>query len=175
MQRSLGLHWFQVKLIAVIGSQMPSASQRFQLCMIFPFSVLLSKMSSIFDFSKVWTRQRLWFSDSTSNKQMQHIKKSNEMEVPVCKVQLREKKKNQWVYKTGTSATDFDEYSSMESESKRWLRSGRTYKHEWTTTFIQTLTLAKKWFICGKKMSWYQHLKDKILCKLYHMQIFDAE
>lgn len=36
----------------------------------------------------------------------------------------REKKKNQWVHKTGTSETYFDESSSMESESKRQLDLG---------------------------------------------------
>lgn len=47
------------------------------------------------------------------------------MEVPVCKVQPRKrKKKNQWVHKTGTSETYFDESSSMESESKRQLDLG---------------------------------------------------
>lgn len=34
------------------------------------------------------------------------------------------KKKNQWVRKTGTSETYFDESSSMESESKRQLDLG---------------------------------------------------
>lgn len=66
--------------------------------MILPFSVLLSKMSSKLDFSEVWTRQRLWFSDCTSYKQRED-KKSNEMEAPACKVQLREREiENQWVH-----------------------------------------------------------------------------
>lgn len=175
MQRSLGLHWFWVNLIAVIGSQMPSASQRFQLCMILPFAVLPSKMSSVSDFSEVWTRQRLWFSDSTSNKQMQHERNQIKWKFLFVKYNSEREKKNQWVHKKGTSAIYSDESSSMESESKRWLRSRRTYKHEWTTNFIQALRLAKNWLIGGKKICWYQHLKDKILWKLYHVQISDAE
>lgn len=34
-----------------------------------------------------------------------------------------------------------------------WLRSGRTYKHKWTTNFIQALTLAKNWLVCEKKIT----------------------